>query len=266
MTLRVFSYGGGVQSTAALVLAARGVIDFPTFLFCNVGDDSEHPATLDYVRDIAMPYGASHGIDVQELHRTKRDGTTETLMGRLKTAESRSVDIPIRLSNGSPGNRACTGDFKIKVVSKWLKAHGATKDDPAVLAIGISTDEAHRMSNRRPNAREVTAYPLVDLGMDRSACAELIRKEGLPVPRKSACFFCPFHTINTWKEMRRDEPDLWDKTVELETLLNERRAMLGKDTVYFNSRCVPLVQLTEAQTPLFHGEGVETCDAFSCMT
>lgn len=46
MSLRVFSYGGGVQSTGALVLAAQGRIDFPTFLFCNVGDDSEHPGTL----------------------------------------------------------------------------------------------------------------------------------------------------------------------------------------------------------------------------
>ena len=45
MTLRVFSYGGGVQSTAALVLASQHKIDFKTFLFCNVGDDSENPAT-----------------------------------------------------------------------------------------------------------------------------------------------------------------------------------------------------------------------------
>jgi hypothetical protein len=31
--IRVFSYGGGVQSTAALVLAAQGVIDYHTFLW-----------------------------------------------------------------------------------------------------------------------------------------------------------------------------------------------------------------------------------------
>lgn len=46
--LRVISYGGGVQSTALLVLAASGRIDFRTFLFANVGDDSEHNATLVY--------------------------------------------------------------------------------------------------------------------------------------------------------------------------------------------------------------------------
>jgi hypothetical protein len=46
MALRFFSYGGGVQSTAALVLAAQGKIDYPVFLFANVGDDSEHPGPV----------------------------------------------------------------------------------------------------------------------------------------------------------------------------------------------------------------------------
>src|SRR5947209_5246716 len=54
--IRVFSYGGGVQSTAALVLAAQGKIDYPTFLFCNVGADSENPETLTYVEQYAKLY------------------------------------------------------------------------------------------------------------------------------------------------------------------------------------------------------------------
>ncbi|TDB83784.1 phosphoadenosine phosphosulfate reductase, partial [Actinomadura sp. 7K534] len=96
--MRAFSYGGGWQSTAALVLAAQGRIDFPTFLFANVGDDSEHPATLRYIRDHAAPYAAAHGIDLRELHRIRRDGTTETLYGRLTREGSRSIPIPVRMS------------------------------------------------------------------------------------------------------------------------------------------------------------------------
>ena len=49
MTLRTVSYGGGVQSTALLVLAAQRQIDYSIFLFANVGDDSENPATLRYL-------------------------------------------------------------------------------------------------------------------------------------------------------------------------------------------------------------------------
>lgn len=37
MGLTVFSFGGGVQSTAALVLAAQGELDCSTFLFANGG-------------------------------------------------------------------------------------------------------------------------------------------------------------------------------------------------------------------------------------
>jgi hypothetical protein len=33
-----FFLWGGVQSTAALVLASQGKIDYQTFLFCNVGE------------------------------------------------------------------------------------------------------------------------------------------------------------------------------------------------------------------------------------
>src|SRR2546421_7635546 len=125
--IKVFSYGGGVQSTAALVLAATGRIDYRTFLFCNVGEDSEHPDTLRYVRAVAMPYATQKGIELEELHAT-RFGQPETLYARLMRPD-RSVGIPVRMSNGAPGNRACTKDFKIMVVARWLRQHGATKDD-----------------------------------------------------------------------------------------------------------------------------------------
>jgi len=34
-------------------------------------------------------------------------------------------------------------------------------------------------------------YPLREWGWDRGRCVEEIVKAGLPVPTKSACFFCP---------------------------------------------------------------------------
>lgn len=79
--LRTFSFGGGVQSVAALVSAAAGRIDFPTFLFANVRADSEHPAVLAYLEQYAKPYAATHGIELIELHRTRRDGSVEHSTG-----------------------------------------------------------------------------------------------------------------------------------------------------------------------------------------
>lgn len=70
--LKAFSFGGGVQSTAALVLAAQGRLDYRTFLFCNVGDDSENPETLSYVYEVAQPFAVRHGLDLVELRKVRR--------------------------------------------------------------------------------------------------------------------------------------------------------------------------------------------------
>lgn len=336
--LRVISYGGGVQSTALLVLAAQGRIDFKTFLMANVGDDSEHPATLEYVRNVAMPYAAEHGIDLQLLDRIKRDGTVETLWGRLmdpKTCracrgsgwrftdhhtdesvecdtcdgtgkvQSRSLPIPVRMDNGAPGTRSCTADFKMKVTARWLKRHGATAGKPchehspcgdyegtcppgiqvdcekcvqpniATIGIGISLDEIARANNRRSEPHERVVYPLIGLGeetglkLTRQDCRQVIQRAGLPVPPKSSCFFCPFHRPSAWEDMQRERPDLFDKSVQLERTLNDRRRQLGKDPVWLTRFARPLDEAIKAQDLLPLEDISETdgqCDSGWCFT
>ena len=267
MTLRTVSYGGGVQSTALLVLAAQREIDFPTFLMANVGDDSEHPATLRYVREVAMPYAEAHGIQMHLLNRTKRDGSTETLWGRLMREGSRSLAIRVRMDNGAPGKRSCTADFKIKVTGKWLKEHGASKDSPATIAIGISLDEIHRANNRRSEPHEQIVYPLLDLKMRRSDCEKVIADAGLPVPPKSSCFFCPFARLTAWRDLATDYPEQFEAACHLEDTLNQRRAMLGKDNVWRTRYAIPLRDVTsDAQPRLPLNDLDGGCDSGWCMT
>jgi len=269
MPLTVISYGGGVQSTAMVVLAAQGQLglDVDAALFANVGDDSEHPATLRYVREVAIPWAAQRGLPVHELRRVMRDGTERTLWQDLMR-DSRTINIPVRMDNGAPGNRNCTHTYKVRVVGKWLKANGASPEDPATVAIGISTDEIIRVSNKRAEAYERPVYPLIDLGLDRSACQRVIQEAGLPVPGKSSCFFCPFHRPQTWAEMRRDEPELFFKAADLEATLIARRLELGKDPVYLTRFGVPLdLAVAEAQDMLpGFGPDMETCDEGYCWT
>ena len=262
--LRAFAFGGGVQSTACLVLAAQGRIDFPTFLFANVGADSENPATLDYAENIAKPYAARHGLDLVELAKVKRGGDIETIMSRIHST-ARSVPIPARMSNGAPGNRTCTVDFKIAVLDKWLKRHGATPDTPAVLGLGISLDELHRAHTDRPGEEfKRKSYPLLDLRMTRQDCMNVIKQAGLPIPPKSSCYFCPFHTMGEWQRLRREYPDLFQKSVELEEYLNTKRATLGKDRVWLTRHARPLAEVVGDQGVL---EGVfdDNCDSGYCL-
>jgi hypothetical protein len=268
--LRVVAYGGGVQSTALLVLAAAGRIDYPVFLFANVGNDSEDPRTLAYLELHAKPYAAAHGIALHELHRIRRDGSTETLYGRLTRPRSRSLPIPVRMSSGAPGTRSCTADFKIKIMGRWLKAHGAAPATPARVGIGISLDEIHRVNNRRAMPYEQPVYPLLEHQppQRRIDCERIIIAAGLPVPGKSACWFCPLHRRMYWSELRRDRPDLFERSCQLEDLLNERRSLLGRDPVWLTAGNRPLRTFDAAQDPLpgFESDNDGACDNGACFT
>ena len=267
MTLRTFSYGGGVQSTAALVLAAQGQIDFPVFLFANVGDDSEHPATLRYVREVAMPFAEAHGIELHELRRTWRDGHHESLLQVLSRPASRSIDIPLRMSgSGAPGRRSCTTHWKIEVVAKWQREHGATEADPAVAGLGISVDELQRARTDSGIAWQRLAYPLLDLRLSRSDCVMLIERAGIAVPPKSSCWFCPFRSLGQFQAMRHNEPKLFERAVALEQQLSERAVRLGRGPMTLTHVGVPLDEATSPHRQLsLLDEQEDTCESGYCM-
>ena len=265
--MRIFSYGGGVQSTAALVLAGQRRIDFPVFVFANTGDDSENPDTLAYVAATAAPYAKEHGIELVTLDRTRKDGTVRTLYGDMTTMQNRRVPIPVRLANGAPGNRSCTSEYKIDVVSRWLKKRGATKDEPATLGMGISIDEFQRMRTDDPRYPHIhKEYPLIDLRLSRADCVAIIERAGLPVPPKSACWFCPFKRVDQWAELRRDKPELFERAVALEKLINERRHVRGHDDLYLSRALKPLDRLFGDTHQMTFDDAPGVCSGDVCMT
>lgn len=270
--IRVISYGAGVQSTYLLLQWALGLLKFDAALFCNVGDDSEHPATLEYFHNVAVPFAKKHGLELIELHKTMRGtGEIDTLYSRIMKPGSRSVPIPVRMSsNGAPGNRSCTADFKIKVVDRWLREQGA-KEQGAQVGLGISLDELQRV---KPNMDPATMkwkeniFPLLfelEKPVDRAACIEGIKKAGLPIPPKSACWFCPYHSRSKWQDMRQNEEVLFWKAVELERYVNGIRREIGKDEVWFSSKLVPLDAATTSlqQNSLFD-EHEDMCESGYC--
>ncbi len=242
--LTVFSFGGGVQSMAALVLAAQGKLSIKTFLFSNVGEDSEHPATLRYFREVAQPFAVLHGLELLELRHTKRDGTPETIYSKIMRPGSKAVSIPVYMATGAPAKRACTKTFKIDEVARELRKRGIKRGNPARVALGISLDEWSRMDNKSDFPYIEKVYPLIDLGLDRQACLRIIEQAGLPIPPKSSCYFCPFHRLATWRKMRDEEPALFAKAAALETYINERRKrskdVSQRDPVYLPRSGKPL--------------------------
>lgn len=278
--LRIVSYGGGVQSTALMVLAAEGLVDFRTFIMANVGDDSERKASLAYVRDHAAPYAARNGLELHLLDRYAK-GQPETLLQRMAPDEEWPATpgklrepIPVRGENGRPFKRSCTADFKIAVVGKWAKQHGASPDNPATVALGISRDEIMRANPANAKPYERLVYPLIGWGeetglsMSRNDCRAIIEAAGLPIPPKSACWFCPFHSEAEWFRMRQEEPEDFERSCQLEDRLNERRAAVGKRKVYLTRFGRPLRDvINEGVTMLpMVPLGADGCDNGWCMT
>jgi 3'-phosphoadenosine 5'-phosphosulfate sulfotransferase (PAPS reductase)/FAD synthetase len=259
------SYGGGVQSTALLVLAAEGRIDFPLFVFANTGDDSENPATLDYVRRIAMPYAEAHRVELVERRRIMRDGSERTLLQEIES-QDRSIPIPARMGAGGFGRKKCTERFKIAVVRREMRRRGATADDPATVAIGISTDEIERAgAGPGPDPRDPTrirVYPLLDLGLSRQDCRNVIADAGLPIPPKSACSFCPLHDRESWRRQRRSDPERWALSVRVDGIVRDRAVRIGRGAMGLVSPTLPIEVAVDDQQTLFGDD----CESGYCMT
>jgi len=265
VTLRVFSFGGGVQSTAALVLAARGEIDYREFVFANVGEDSENPATLRYLEAHSRPYADAHGLTLHEIRKTRFKAPDTLLASTLRN--TRSINIPLRDGGGMPGRRNCTADFKIEPIAAWQKSRGATAGDPAMTGMGISVDEVHRMRRESGFAWQRLDYPLVRLRLTRAECRRIIQRAGLPVPPKSSCWFCPFHSAHQWAALQRETPDLFEQAAELEQTLSARNVRIGRVPVYLTGAGKPLREVVKdgGQLPLFE-EGPDACETGYCMT
>lgn len=269
--MRVISYGGGVQSTALIVLAIQGKIGQVDYaLFSNVGEDSEYPETISFVREVMMPYAEQHGLPIIELTPTKHGEPTSVWKEMMRTDVNRMV-IPVYGDNG-PLRRICTVDFKVRPIHKWLKQNGASAENKADVMMGISTDEIQRANNKPTYDHENRCYPLLDLGLNRTDCMEVIRDAGLPVPPKSSCFFCPFHSELTWQELRRDKPELFDKAQELEDALHRKADQNGFKRVYLTRKGADRKErisevISAAGETLFGSDiGADGCDSGFCWT
>ncbi len=215
------SYGGGVNSTAMLLLLHDEGLEFES-IYVDHGCD--WPETKEYVQMIAKKYSI-----------TVLTPQVEGYANLYEYADHYKI-IPSRRQ------RWCTHKFKVAVINAYL-------DKPCFSLIGFSTDEVHRAKLSYEDGIE-NRFPLLEREIDRQQCEEIIREHGLSVPIKSGCWFCPFQTIGQWKKLRRIHPDLYCKAKGLEDQEIERRLKAGKKPIYLNKRPLDMV-VKESQDVMF---------------
>ena len=132
------------------------------------------------------------------------------------------VDIPV-FSDRGPMKRQCTDGYKISVIHRAYREYFETKLSALQIDqyIGISIDEVSRV--KPSQVTYITnKYPLVDHRISRQDIFHFMENNfpGHPV-RRSACFFCPYHSIAEWKEIRTLYPDLYQEAIDMERKLKE---------------------------------------------
>ena len=106
--------------------------------------------------------------------------------------------------------RWCTDKFKRQKLETYYG-----KDKEIIVYLGIAYDEKHRAKIDK-KGKITYKYPLIENGITRQDCIEIIEEAGLKVPPKSGCWFCPFQSKNSWIKLLRDHPDQYELAVQLE--------------------------------------------------
>jgi len=214
----VISYGGGIQSTALVVLAMRERWPIDEIVHVDLLD-AESPATREYVALFREWLRRDHGRDITIIERD--------LYGDM-LARPGFTPVPWRGKyERFMLSRQCTRQYKVAPLQRYLY----DKYDGRIgLMLGISVDEYHRMRDSSA-ARIEHVYPLVDRRLTRWQCREIIERAGLAVPWKSSCWFCPFRSVvSQWALVQR-YPDLAGMACVLEDRINAERRGCGKDEI-----------------------------------
>jgi 3'-phosphoadenosine 5'-phosphosulfate sulfotransferase (PAPS reductase)/FAD synthetase len=189
----VLSYGGGINTTALMILLVRKRMPFDEAVFADTG--GELPETYKNVK-VARRYLKRHGIPLRVVR--SKNGTL------FETCKKRRV-IPSQLWRWS------TRDYKITPIHAYYRSLNSNIHE----YLGIAYDEIERIKpSFAPNV--TSSFPLVDEKMTREDCVRMIREAGLPVPPKSGCYFCPFNSEDRWKYIWQNHRELYSKAMGLE--------------------------------------------------
>jgi hypothetical protein len=215
------------------------------------------------------PWLGEHGLTVVTVQANRpdvvrQDWSTSTLIPAF------TVDR----ETGSEGQtkRQCTHDWKIMPIRRFIRAElerRAVKLTKGIVESwqGISFDEDRRM--RTSDVDYITnVYPLVDRRLRLSDCLLWLEARGLPLPPKSSCTFCPFRSLASWRELKRDGGSDWTNALAVDTAIRDKRP---KAELFVHPARRPLAEAVvipedfgARQTTLF-GED-NSCDSGYCFT
>jgi len=279
--LKVLSLGAGVQSTAVLLMSARGVFEkLDAAVFADTQwEPREVYKHLDWLEKEAGRYGIPvHRVTAGNI---REDALISQVRGR-KGEGKRWASIPYYTKTDGPGEggqirRQCTSEYKIKPIEKFIRREllGLKKGERAKPRLveawfGISADEMRRVRVSKDRWK-INVYPLIGLPgpilsrpYTRALCQAWLDDHypGRTISR-SACLGCPYHSNAEWRGLRMGDQEEWQDTVEFDRKMRHCGGM--KDEMFLHRSRLPLdeVDLRNAedmgQENLFENECEGMC-------
>ncbi len=178
MSKLIASFGGGVDSTAMIIKMTRGGVLYDAILFADTG--GEKPETYSF-------------ISVFNAWLLRNNQTPITFV-KYSSVRMKKLTLEQDILNNKTlpaiafGFKTCSQKFKIQPQIAWIKRN--FRYHSITMHIGYDTGEIRR-AKPNPEKGFSNEFPLILMGLTRERCEEIITEEGLPVPPKSSCFFCP---------------------------------------------------------------------------
>ena len=206
----VVAYGGGLNSTAILVGLVKRDLRPDLITFADTG--GEKPETYEHLEEIKrwLPKVGFPQLSVI------RNLSPKAGYQSLEDECLRKGEFPSRVL----GLGKCSMSWKI-----WPQEYQLKHWSPALRcweaglkvfkAIGYDGGELRRMKFVEDDYH-LFWYPLIEWGLDRRGCEDLVKSVGLPIPVKSACFYCPSSTKTEVLELKEKHPDLFARALKLE--------------------------------------------------
>lgn len=247
--MNILSYRGGVQTVTIATMCCLGDYPMPDVaIFADPQWESQETYTYTKWFEGWM---SKHGMKLTTV-------TAGSVRNDFLT-KPRSAQIPFYTHPSGILTRGCTTEYKVDPVRREIRRmlglkKGERSKSKCDLWLGISTDEASRM---KPSyVKWITnKYPLIEMGMNRSDCIAYLKKKDVPVPPKSACIGCPFHSDYFWLDMKRNSPKEWEDACEFDDAIRTHKKAITSSVFLHRSR-TPLrsAYLAEDQMDFFTNE------------
>jgi len=278
--LRVLSLGAGVQSTAMYLKAVKGEFTPMPDVAIFADTQAEPRWVMENLEWLQREFGSIipiHIVTSGDLGEDWFNGGTPRSKGRTERTVPAAMPFHIMNHDGGKGmlQRQCTQRYKLEPIHRevrsllGLRPGQRAEENIVEMWIGISTDEAQRMKPARERYIQ-HRWPLAEgKGHTRTDLIKWMEASGYPIPRRSACYFCPFRSDAEWMDLSSDQQE-WDRVISYDRRIRESHAFRPSHAtgiidgdLYLHPSLKPIGEVTldrsENQLDLFGNECEGMC-------